>query len=199
MTFQQVFFGHIASRIAIIGALCVFVFLAGCGIQGPAGPAGPQGPVGPQGPAGPAGNSGSSARVVNITVQPAQWQVDMSSVGVAGAYLQSGWFTASNITQDVMNSGVVLVFMQMNSNPATWQQLPVTYYGSSSFRVIDCQYRLNQVQIFINNSGTAAPGLPTSAFNYRIVAITGTTTAVLKQTVDITNYAAVKAAFHLAE
>jgi hypothetical protein len=183
---------------ASISAVCtlffVFLVLVGCAVQGPAGPAGPQGPPGPQGPSGP---SGASARVVNITVAANQWAT--SGVGSPGALLQSGWFTAPNITADVINSGVVLTFMQMETNPSTWQQLPITFYGTNVFQVFDAQYRVNQVQIFINQSSTAAPARPTGSIVYRIVAISGTTTAQLKQTVDISSYAAVKQAFHLAE
>ena len=183
------------SRLVSIGALCGLLFIAGCAVQGPAGPAGPQGPPGPQGPAGPAG---ASARVVNITVAANQWTA--SGAGSPGALLQSGWFTASNITTEVINSGVVLVFMQMETSPSTWQQLPITFYGSGVFQVFDAQYRATQVQIFINQSSTAAPARPTGSLTYRVVAISGTTTAILKQqNIDISSYAAVKKAFQITE
>jgi hypothetical protein len=175
------------SRLASMSVLCLFVFIAGCATQGPAGPTGPQGP------------GGASARVVNISVAANLWVP--AGVGTPGAYLQSGWFTSSNITADIMNSGVVLVYSQVNevNTPAVWQQLPITYYAGSVFRVIDSQYRLGQVQFFINNSDSNAPPRPTGVLNYRVVAISGTTTAKLQQQMDITNYASVQKAFQLAE
>lgn len=187
-------FSRIFSRFVSISALCLFVFIAGCATQGPAGPAGPQGPIGPAGPTGP---GGASARVVNISVAANLWVAE--DVGIPGAYLKSGWFNSANITAEIMNSGVVLAYSQVRSNPVVWQQLPFTLYGSSTFTVIDFQYQSGQIQFFINNSGTAAPARPTDVLNYRIVAISGTTTAKLQQQMDITNYASVQKAFQLAE
>jgi hypothetical protein len=184
------------SRFAGIGALCALVFISACATQGPAGPAGPQGPIGP---VGPQGTGGASARVVNISVAATSWAA--AGAGGPGAYLQSGWFTSSNITSEILNSGVVLVYSQVNdaNTAVVWQQLPITYYDPGVLRVVDAQYRANQVQIFINSSDSNVPPRPTGALNYRVVAISGTTTAKLQQQVDITNYAAVKSAFHLAE
>jgi hypothetical protein len=187
---------HVFSRFVSIGALCTLIFIAGCTVQGPAGPAGPQGPIGP---AGPTGSGGASARVVNIAVAATSWLP--ASAGAPGAYLQSGWFNSANITTEIMNSGVVLAYSQVNdpNTPVVWQQLPITLYGGSAFRVVDFQYRAGQVQFFYNSSDGNTPARPTGVLNYRIVAISGTTTAKLQQQVDITNYAAVKSAFHLAE
>jgi hypothetical protein len=190
------YIAHFFSRLASIGALCTLVFFASCAVQGPAGPAGPQGPIGPVGPQGP---GGASARVVNITVAAASWMA--RGVGAPGAYLQSGWFNSSNITTEIMNSGVVLAYSQVNdpNTPVVWQQLPITLYGGSAFRVVDFQYQAGQVQFFYNSSDGNAPPRPTGALTYRIIAISGTTTAKLQEQVDITNYTAVKNAFHLAE
>ncbi|TAE25020.1 MAG: hypothetical protein EAZ92_12745 [Candidatus Kapaibacterium sp.] len=181
-----------------------FLALAGCAVQGPAGPAGPQGPPGPVGPQGPAGTGGGTAaptaRTINFTVQPSQWLAQ--GVGSPGAYLQSGWFNVANITADIMATGVVLVYSQMQAVSATaviWQQLPITFSEGGTFQVVDAQYQLGQVQVFINSPSGVAPFRPTRSFSYRVVAIPATTTAELKQFVDISNYNAVKAAFHLAE
>ena len=158
---------------------------------------GPQGPAGAAGAQGPAGAAGPAAQTATITVAIGDWQP--VGVGTPGAYLQSGWKTAANITQSIMTSGVVLVYMQMQANPATWQQLPITFYGTNVFQVFDTQYRLGQVQIFINQSSTTAPATPTGAITYRVVAITGTTTTALSTQMDITSYQAVKQAFHLTD
>lgn len=175
----------------LLGALMLCASLTMLSCQGPAGATGAIGPQGPAGVAGP------SAQTTTITVAVADWRA--VGVGTAGAYLQSGWKTAANITQSIMNSGVVLVYMQMETNPATWQQLPITFYGANVFQVFDSQFRLGQVQVFINQSSTDAPTAPTGAITFRIVAIAGTTTTALAAQMDITNYQAVKKAFNLTE
>ena len=174
----------------LLNALIVCAVLTVLSCQGPAGATGATGPQGPAGVAGP------SAQTVNITVATSEWRA--VGAGTAGAYLQSGWKTAANITQSIMNSGVVLVYMQVETNPATWQQLPITFYYTGYFRVIDTQYRLGQVQIFINQSNTDAPVAP-DTFTFRVVAIAGTTVTALATQVDIKSYQAVKETFHLAD
>lgn len=165
--------------------------------QGPAGPQGPAGAQGPAGPQGATGAAGASAQTVNITVAVSDWRA--SGVGTPGALLQSGLKPAANITQSILTSGVVLVYLQASASPATWQQLPITFYGSNVFQVIDAQYQLGFVQVFINQSNTLAPVTPAGTSTFRVVAIPGTTTAMLAKTVDIRNYQAVKQAFHLAD
>lgn len=175
----------------LLNALMVCAVLAVLSCQGPAGATGATGLQGPAGVAGP------SAQTTNITVAVSEWRA--SGAGTPGALLQSGWKTAANITQSVMTSGVVLVYMQMETNPATWQQLPITFYGSSVFQVIDAQYRVGQVQVFINQSSTVAPPTPTGTITFRVVAIAGTTVTALAAQMDITNYQSVKKAFNLTE
>lgn len=185
---------HRAFVLLLQGALmfCTVLTILSC-----QGPQGATGATGPQGPAGTAGAAGPAAQTATITVAVGDWQP--VGVGTPGAYLQSGWKTAANITQSIMTSGVVLVYMQMETNPATWQQLPITFYGTNIFQVFDSQYRLGQIQIFINQSSTTAPSTPTGAITYRVVAITGTTTTALSTQMDITSYQAVKQAFHLTD
>lgn len=191
----------VSKRLSVlIAVFCSFwavVMMSSC--QGPAGPQGPQGPAGPQGPQGPAGSASASAQVTNITVATSEWR--SAGTGSPGALLQSGWKTAANITQAIMNSGAVLVYMQVSDPPSqtTWQQLPLTFYGTNVFQVIDCQYRLGQVQVYINQSNTVAPVTPTGTLTFRVVAIPGTTVTALAQQLNISDYQSLKTAFHLAE
>ncbi len=188
----------------IASCVAVFLTLASCAVQGPAGPVGPQGPPGPVGPQGPPGTGGGTAaptaRTVNLTVMPSQWRAQ--GAGSPGAYLQSGLFNVSNITADIMATGVVLVYSQMQAPSASaviWQQLPITYSENGVFQVVDTQYQLGQIEIYINSPNGVVPVRPSRNQNYRVVAIPATTTAALKEFVDISNYNAVKAAFHLAD
>ena len=196
MIFVNKFYSGFTLLVQCVAVLAV-VAIVSC--QGPAGPQGPSGPQGPQGQQGVPGSAAASAQTTTITVAVADWRGFGS--GTPGAYLQSGWKPASNITQSIMTSGVVLVFMSVSDNPATptWQQLPITYYGSNVLQVFDAQYRLGQVQIFINQSTTVVPATPTGILSFRVVAIPGTTTVALAAQMDVSNYEVVKAAFHLAD
>jgi hypothetical protein len=159
---------------------------------------GSQGATGATGPQGPAGAPGPSAQTATFTIAVTDWRAFGAGTNVA--LIESGWRTAPNITQSIMNSGAVLVYMQWESNPATWQQLPITYYFTDFFRVIDAQFRLGQIKFFINQSNTTPPALPDGPLIFRVVAITGTTTTTALSTqMDITSYQAVKQAFHLTD
>jgi hypothetical protein len=178
------------ARVPFLGvALCLCAIFFALSCQGPVGPQGPPGLPGPSGAPGP------QAQVVNITVAVGDWR--LANTGAPGEYIQSGWKTAANITQSIINTGVVLVYMQMESNPSTWQQLPITFYGQNVFQVIDAQYRAGQVQIFINQSNASAPPTPQGTLTFRVVAIAGISVAELQKTVDIQSYQDVAAAFHL--
>ncbi|MFY7998056.1 MAG: hypothetical protein ACOVSW_05590 [Candidatus Kapaibacteriota bacterium] len=182
-----------------VAVLAVVAIVSCQGPAGPQGPTGPQGPQGQQGATGAPGTAAASAQTTTITVAIADWRG--FGGGTPGAYLQSGWKSAANITQSIMTSGVVLVFLRVDetNRPVTWQQLPVIRYGSNFIQVVDAQYQQGQVQMFINNSNTVVPPTPTDAITFRVVAIPGTTTVALAAQMDISNYEAVKAAFHLAD
>ena len=170
-------------------ALCLCAAFVTLSCQGPAGPQGPPGLPGPSGAPGP------QAQVATITVAASEWR--SANTGAPGEYIQSGWKTAANITQSIINTGVVLVYMQMETNPSTWQQLPITFYGQNVFQVIDAQYRVGQAQIFINQSNATAPPVPQGTLTFRVVAIAGITVAELQKTLNIHSYNEVATAFHL--
>jgi hypothetical protein len=177
----------------LVVAACVLCSTLSC--AGPQGAQGPAGPQGAQGQQGVPGSAAASATVVNITVPVSSWRA--AGVGSPGALLQSGWFNSANITSGIMASGAVLVYYQVNSAPVVWQQLPITYYGSGVFQVIDVQYQQGQVQFFLNQSNSNAPPLPNSSLTFRVVAIPGITVAALKAQMDVSDFAVVQRAFNI--
>lgn len=95
----------------LFGALALT--FTSCSKEGPQGPAGPSGPTGPAGPAGPAGQNANFA-IGEYQVAAGDFQ--------GGQYAE---FEADVITQDVYESGVVLVYVldgfeYWNHIPSQW-------------------------------------------------------------------------------
>ena len=102
-----------------------FVFLSvlalsftACTKEGPAGPAGAAGPAGPAGPAGENAN------------------YSIGEYTVAGADFQANYteFQVAEITEDVMDAGVVLVYVQ--DSFGYWNQIPSNWTPIIGFSYI---------------------------------------------------------------
>lgn len=94
----------------LFGALALT--FTSCEKEGTAGPAGPSGSAGPAGPAGPAGDNANFA---------------IGEYEVAASEFQGGYaeFAVAEITEDVMESGVVMVYVldgfgYWNHVPSQW-------------------------------------------------------------------------------
>lgn len=85
---------------------------------------GEQGPAGPTGPAGPAGPAGSDA---NFTI--GEYQV--AAADFQGAYTE---FPVAEITQDVFESGVVLVYIF--DEFGYWNQIPSQWHPIIGFSYV---------------------------------------------------------------
>ncbi|GGA89013.1 hypothetical protein [Puia dinghuensis] len=102
-------------------------FIISCqkGNTGPAGAAGPAGPAGPQGPQGPAGTANV---IYSQWFTPGSYTKDT----IFGEYGFSYTKATTDITQQVLDSGVVLTFGKLDGyNVAIWPsaqvaQLPIT-------------------------------------------------------------------------
>src|ERR1035438_4088573 len=86
--------------------ITIFVLvLLGCVKQGPAGATGPQGPQGPQGPTGQGGATGDTG---TANVIYSEWNNTFSGSSADWAIPQ--------ITQNIADSGVVLVYFMSGTN-----------------------------------------------------------------------------------
>jgi len=165
-----------------------------------------QGPAGPAGPQGPAGNANVKTDV--FTLGNADWLWNSQYLFETGAGSYTEYFTRysvrnnSNVTQDILDNGLVLIYFQPSpvNNPNQWA--PVPYQFDSSFG-----YTYNFVAVtavgsvtmhffFIQTSTTATlPQL--STFNmisrkFKIVTIAGQAASLMKANhIDIKNYNAV--------
>src|SRR5258706_13146760 len=93
------------TRIYLTGISLALILFNGC-VKDPA--VGPRGPQGPQGPAGNANVIGTNAVTVN-------WTYD------SGMNAYTSQINASDITQDIVNTGSVQVFIQYGTE---WWVLP---------------------------------------------------------------------------
>ena len=158
----------------------VLVFVNSCAIDGPIGPEGPAGPVGPVGPQGNANVLSTTYSVSNWNYSAPSWQASIP-------------FSA--ITQSIINTGAVLVYISTGTN--TYSQLPLTFYPASTYSTtIEVVSTIGAVNLFWSDSDQTQPNNPGS-WTFKVVAIAGSNK--MAYPVDWSNYIAVKKYFNLAD
>lgn len=190
------------------------------GPQGPLGQQGPQGEQGPQGPQGPQGDPGADGIIQiiskTITLTNADYANGTYGVMTTTGNLQMNSILAKvatiddpAITQDVMDNGMVLVYMRVpvNSqfNQSMWTGLPFHYQGLEGavtvyHRNYNFGYYLNKLSIayyFSRNYEGNIPvvynvTVPTQTYRYLIISgqIAG---RLASARIDLSNIDAVEA------
>ncbi|MDZ7779786.1 MAG: hypothetical protein U5R14_07605 [Gemmatimonadota bacterium] len=108
--------------------LAMLAVSACSGETGPTGPQGPEGPRGPEGPEGPQGPPGTANVMYSDWFQPESWE----SSEEFGRTVFSHEEPVPEITQDILDTGVVLVYGKLNGyTTSIWptdqvSQLPIT-------------------------------------------------------------------------
>jgi len=180
----------------------VVVFAAAaCSKTGPTGATGPQGATGaagPQGPAGPMGPQGNANVFTDtFTLANVDW---LWNSGYTYSNTNNGtvtYFTRyhdvvfSRITQGILDSGMVMVYVAPNANdPNQWSPLPYSFlsFGSAFYYNYVYETMPGKVRLhffYTQNGSTAAPTtlstdvIPTH--RYKIVAISGTVSSAMKR------------------
>jgi len=144
--------------VAIVGITTIF----GCAKDGE------NGKDGLPGPAGPTGN----ANVKSLTFDVYSWNWSSNNA----------WLYSTDITEAIVNSGSVQVYMETSSYSGKWAALP---FNSSGVNVIYA-YEVNYVNI------VASPQ-PTSHERFKIVII-ASSARLANPNIDYTNYYEVKTA-----
>ena len=152
---------------SIIFTLLLAVFF-GCqkGDTGPQGPAGPQGPVGPQ---GPQGNPGTTNVIYSdwLSTTAAEWKdTVMTNITQAVRVIKP----ASAITQPILDSGVMLVYLKDYVN--TIYQLPFSY-NINPVRVHNYIPVVGKI-IFYEYATNGSGGYVDILHKYRYIIIRGT-------------------------
>ncbi len=145
------------------------------GPEGPQGPAGEQGLQGEQGPKGDEGDPGTANVLYSdwINFNTATWRMVTEFSRVTQLYD----IEESQITDEVMNSGLVMVYIKFGGSPNP-RPLPMTGYINTSTKEQLIWYRLalgKIILVFHNLNDNANPGTFGSGNQYRYVIIPGGT------------------------
>lgn len=138
---------------------------------------------GPRGPAGATGNANVHSMIDTVST----WTSNPPSY--------KGTISYSEITQDIIDNGAVLVYLSTGSN--TYSQLPLTeYLSSSTSRSYEVETSVGQAVIIVSESDliTTNPG----TLVFKVVTIAGSARKA-NPDLNYSNYEDVKKAFHLAD
>ena len=150
-------------RIFPLIAMVVFV-LQGC-LKGPAGPIGPEGPAGSNGSTGPAGQQGQQGPAGPQGPQGPRGATGSANViysyWIPGVYGLANNLSVPDITQGILDSGVVLVYTYVIASKVVYQ-LPVSFPNGF---YIDDDYEIGEISIASSNI--------LSAYYFRYIIIPG--------------------------
>ncbi len=143
--------------------------------DGPMGQEGPQGEQGPQGTQGEQGVPGTANVMYSdwITFDVSVWK----QVTEFGRVTQLYEIQEERITEDLINTGVVMVYIRFGGSSAP-RSLPVTGYVTTSTKEQHIWYRLvtgKIILVFHNLNDNINPGTFGSGNQYRYVIIPGGT------------------------
>ncbi|HEY4064298.1 MAG TPA: collagen-like protein [Puia sp.] len=176
-------------------AATLFLFTA-CSKTGPAGATGPAGTTGPAGPTGPQGNA--NVFVDTFSIKSAQWAWNSFYEFQTGTGGYTEYFTRyydatfTSITQNILNTGEVMVYFTPNTTGNTNQWAPLAYQftdASGNFNYNVCfetmpgKVRLHYFFVQTVSSATI-PTLSTytiATYKFKIVAVSGTISTGMKQ------------------
>jgi hypothetical protein len=156
--------------------ILVVVLFFGCSKAGPAGATGPQGSQGSAGPTGPQGDTGTANVLYSqwTDFTAANWSASVSEYGQA---LRLYTISASAVSEGIIDSGVVVVYLRMGNLPP--QILPVIIYNiTETFdQYLGYGLTLGNITIdFYNLNNNTDPGTFTSTNGqivYRYIIIPG--------------------------
>jgi hypothetical protein len=184
----------------------VALFAVACGKTGPQGATGPVGPAGPTGSTGPQGPIGAANVFVDtFSVINSQWTYGGTywySTSNNGA---TGWFTRfhdqsfSKITQGILDTGMVLMYIQSYSGSADqWLPMPFEFTASGGAYQYNYVYEtmVGKVRMhffYTPNSGAIPTTLSTDVIpthRYKIVTVASgaVATAIKRGRVDAGDY-----------
>jgi hypothetical protein len=204
------------TKLSLIAMIAVAVIFTSCeGPEGPQGPAGAKGDTGAQGTAGQTGAAGATG-TANVIYSAWADIPKPTTVGITptggegpGTYRKQSFIPAPKVTKDVLDNGLILVYVRSSSSSTNIGQLPFStpfsvngaFVGTVTIR---SPFLVGQISILEHWQGTgAAPSSYTSNTNhqfgqFRYIIIPGGTKARVKG-LDYSNYEAVKAYYGLED
>jgi len=137
--------------------------------EGPQGPQGPEGPQGDQGPKGDQGDPGTANVIYSDWTTPDSWE----PAEIFGDSLRQGDIIADSLTQEIVDQGVVKVYVDF-FNADFIYQLPVSdvagFPYSLSFKIKPDTLRL---EFYDPDNPNSDPGSLPSSNKFRYVLIPG--------------------------
>lgn len=162
------------TRLALLPLLGFALMFLGC-----------QGDEGPAGPTGPAGPAGSANVIYSDWFNPTTW-----AYGVAfGVVERSYTMTTSKLTQEIIDGGVIMVYMRFAGLAPAIHQLPATVYSSGQTYCFQFRAWEGNIKVFyywISSPATDPGILPTDNL-VRYVLIPGGVLAASAERAGITS------------
>lgn len=146
---------------------------------------------GEPGPQGPAGQNGINGQDGNANVQSYLFTVYSNMWSGSGSNFKYVVLNVPQITQSVVDSGMVLVYRVYNGYNAL---LPITNYTGSDELTISFLYQAGEVEIDINST---APITNLLTYYFRVVVVTGHVRMAYAH-LNWSNYEEVKNAFNFS-
>lgn len=128
---------------------------------------------GAPGPAGPAGNANVKSQIFDVNSW--NWSSNQTNLN------------ATIISNTIVNSGSVMVYMETSAYSGVWAALPLSFSGTE----VIYAYSASNVNIVANPQ-------PTSLERFKVVAV-ASSARIANPNVDYTNYEEVKATFNLKD
>ena len=198
-----------AHFVIVIASVMLLATACSKGDTGATGATGAAGATGAQGVAGPTGPQGNANVFTDtLTLASADWAWNSAYVYSTGSGGYTEYFTRyhdvtfSKVTQGLLDSGMVVVYMEPNATDTNqWSPLPYTFlaFGSQFYYNFVYESMPGKVRLHYfytaNGSGTAPTTLSTDVIpthKYKIIALTGTvSTAMRRQLINVGDYKAV--------
>jgi hypothetical protein len=154
-----------------------------------------EGPMGPQGPAGTNGVDGSDGINGNANVKT--YTVSITSANWICSGICYADVTCQGITQNIVNTGSVHLFMESPTQAGAWLNMPWTDMYSGYITTYNFAYVLGTLRISKVDSDLTTPSNPgTRKFKIVVIASSG---KLAHPEVDYTNFEEIREAFDIVE
>jgi hypothetical protein len=179
------------------------IFIIGCAKDGETGPAGADGVNGANGTNGTNGINGTNGSNGNANVSQSNFTVNGSDWTYNNLPVWDQSLTVilndNDITQNIIDSGIVMVYLSLNSPATEWFALPFTQKLNGNYlsQTWAFAYSLNNVTIKFYFSDGSSPSTPSTNY-FKVVVISGTQ-RIANPNVNWNNYQEVKAFLNLSE
>ncbi len=144
------------------------VWISACeGPQGPVGPSGANGVQGPAGPQGAIGATGAANVIYSNWTKAGTWSTT-DVFGISRSYID---INAPALSQEIVDRGVVLVYVKLTTDNNQVRQLPVTVYAQFTTEHIDFSAIVNRIRVW--STPVRPPIAPSSSYEFRYILVPG--------------------------